>query len=199
MKKFLSTIVISIILITCLIIPSYANTESNQFRLKVENANENYDLYILLPKKYIKYAIQHDWLDTKYDGANTLIYNVIPSITVDISKIEKDTYIDDGIEYVQIKLDDLGGQEYVFETISDYTDMDMLSRIKSESRDNIMVIDNFTVSDNICQMVYDYNAIIIQQKDRADVKLGFHLEWWQVILIIVLVLIFGLIYDRRRR
>ena len=60
MKKFLSTIVISIILITCLIIPSYANTESNQFRLKVENANENYDLYILLPKKYIKYAIQHD-------------------------------------------------------------------------------------------------------------------------------------------
>ena len=87
----------------------------------------------------------------------------------------------------------------MFETISDYTDMDMLSRIKSESRDNIMVIDNFTVSDNICQMVYDYNAIIIQQKDRADVKLGFHLEWWQVILIIVLVLIFGLIYDRRRR
>lgn len=199
MKKFLSTIIISIILITCLIIPSYANTEANQFRLKVENANENYDLYILLPKKYIKYAIQHDGLDTKYDGANTLIYNVIPSITVDISKIEKDTYIDDGIEYVQIKLDDLGGQEYVFETISDYTDMDMLYRIKSESRDNIMVIDNFTVSDNICQMVYDYNANIIQQKDRADVKLGFHLEWWQVILIIVLVLIFGLIYDRRRR
>lgn len=199
MKKFLSTIIISIILITCLILPSYADTKSNQLRLKVENANENYDLYILLPKKYIKYAIEHDGLDTKYDGANTLIYNVIPSITVDISKVEKDTYIDDGIEYVQIKLDDLGGQEYVFETISDYTDMDILYRIKSESRDNIMVIDNFTVSDNICQMIYDYNANTIQQKDRTDVKVGFHLEWWQVILIIVLVLTFGLIYDRRRR
>ena len=149
MKKFLSTIIISIILITCLIIPSYANTEANQFRLKVENANENYDLYILLPKKYIKYAIQHDGLDTKYDGANTLIYNVIPSITVDISKIEKDTYIDDGIEYVQIKLDDLGGQEYVFETISDYTDMDMLDRIIMDEKRHLEIF-NY-LYDELCK------------------------------------------------
>lgn len=199
MKKILYTIVISIILMSCIILPVYASTETSQYRLKVDNANENYDLYILLPKKYVKYAIQHDELDIKYEGANTLIYNVIPSITVDISKVEKDTYIDDGIEYVQIKLDDLGGQEYVFEIISDYTDMDILYRIKSESRDNIMVIDNFIINDNICQMTYDYSANTIQQDDRTDVKLGFHLEWWQVILIIALVIIFGLIYDRRRR
>lgn len=199
MKKILYTIVISIILMSCIILPVYASTETSQYRLKVDNANENYDLYILLPKKYVKYAIQHDELDIKYEGTNTLIYNVIPSITVDISKVEKDTYIDDGIEYVQIKLDDLGGQEYVFEIISDYTDMDILYRIKSESRDNIMVIDNFIINDNICQMTYDYSANTIQQDDRTDVKLGFHLEWWQVILIIALVIIFGLIYDRRRR
>ena len=132
MKKIIKVIILSILLITSIYIPvKAADGETNQLRLTVTEADESYEIYMLLPKNYIKYAIQHDDLDIEYDGANTLIYNSIPSIAVNVNNVLEDTYIEDGMEYVQIKLDDMGEEEYVFEIMSEYTEMDMMFRIKS--------------------------------------------------------------------
>ena len=199
MKKILSTVLLSIIFIISIIIPAQADSETSQLRLKVNNSNENYSIYIVLPKKYVKYVIQYDGLDINYSGADTLKNNVIPNIIVDINKIEDETYIDNGIEYIQIKLDDLGEEEYVFDILSEYKDMDMLYRVKSSTRDNIMIIDNFRIENNTCKMVYDYETNTIKTNEQTHFKLGFDLSWWQVALIILVVFGLGYIYDRRGR
>lgn len=199
MKKILSTVLLSIIFIISIIIPAQADSETSQLRLKVNNSNENYSIYMLLPKKYVKYVIQYDGLDINYSGADTLKNNVIPNIIVDINKIEDETYIDNGIEYIQIKLDDLGEEEYVFDILSEYKDMDMLYRVKSSTRDNIMIIDNFRIENNTCKMVYDYETNTIKTNEQTHFKLGFDLSWWQVALIILVVFGLGYIYDRRGR
>ena len=198
MKKIIKVIIISIILITSIYIPVKATEgKTTQLKLTVTDADEAYEIYMLLPKNYIKYAIQHDGLDIEYDGANTLIYNTIPSIVVNVKNVLTDTYIDDGIEYVQIKLDDMGGEEYIFEIISEYTDMDMMYRIKSESKDNLMLIDNFTVKDNMCKMEYNYKQDTIQSQNETELKIGFELRWWQILIIAVLIIF--LIYLHKRR
>ena len=87
MKKLFSIVVLSVLIILTITLPVMADsTEMSKLRLKVTNANEEYEIFMLLPKKYIMYAIQHDGLDIGYDGANTLKYNVIPSITAAASR-----------------------------------------------------------------------------------------------------------------
>ena len=201
MKKLIKIIILSILIITSVYIPTNAETElagMSQLRLTVTEADEPYEIYMLLPKNYINYAIKHDGLDLGYDGANTLIYNTIPSIMVNVNNVLKDTYIDNGIEYVQIKLDDMGGEEYIFEIISEYTDMDMIYRIKSESKDNLMLINNFSIDeDNACKMEYNYKEDTIQTDGKNEVKIKFQLHWWQILIIAILIIF--LIYMQKRR
>lgn len=198
MKKFLNIIILCIIIIMSTYLPvKAADTEMSQLRLTVLEADEDYELFMLLPKKYIKYAIQHDGLDIEYESENTLIYNTIPSIPVDINNVQDDTYIENGVEYVQIKLDDLGGEEYLFEIISEYTDMDMVYRLKSASRDNIMVIENFQMQDNVCRMEYNYKENTIKTERKNELKINFKISWWQILIIIILV-IFILYLNKRR-
>lgn len=198
MKKVIEVIILSILLIITIYVPVKAVEEgTTQLRLTVVEADEPYEIYMLLPKNYINYAIQHDGLDIGYDSANTLIYNTIPSIVVNVNNVLTDTYIDNGIEYVQIKLDDMGGEEYVFEIISEYTDMDMMYRIKSQSKDNLMLIDNFTVEDNMCKMEYNYKQDTIQSQKGAELKIGFELHWWQILIIIVLIIFLIYLHNRR--
>lgn len=196
MKKKLSVIILIITIISMPLLAKATTTEMSQLRLKVTESSEEYDIYILLPKKYIKYAIQYDGLDIVYDGVNTLKYNSIPSIIVDINKIEEDTYVENGIEYVQIKLDDLGEEEYLFEIISEYTDMDMLYRVKSSTRDNIMIIDKFQFKNNKCEIEYNYQQNIVKTEKNQNVTIRFNLEWWQIVTVIILILL--LVYAYRR-
>ena len=198
MKKIIKLIILNILLITSIYIPVKAvDGETNQLRLTVTEADESYEIYILLPPNYIKYAIQHDDLDIEYDGANTLIYNSIPSIAVNVNNVLEDTYIEDGMEYVQIKLDDMGEEEYVFEIMSEYTEMDMMFRIKSSSKDNLMLINNFTIEDNACKMEYNYKENTIKTDSKSEVKIKFQLHWWQILIIVILVIF--LIYMQKRR
>lgn len=199
MKKIIKILILSVLLITSIYLPVNAvEGEMTQLRLTVLEADEPYEIYMLLPKNYINYAIQHDGLDIGYDGANTLIYNTIPSIVVNVNNVLTDTYIDNGIEYVQIKLDDMGGEEYVFEIISEYTDMDMMYRIKSESKDNLMLISNFSIEeDNTCKMEYDYKQDTIQTKGQTEVKLKFQFHWWQILAILVLIIFLIYLHNRR--
>ncbi len=106
MRKLLCITMLTLIMILFIITPVFADSaEVGRLRLKVTNADEDYELYILLPRNYIMYAINHDGLDIEYDGANTLIYNTIPSIVVNVNNVLEDTYIENKIEYIQIKLD----------------------------------------------------------------------------------------------
>ena len=197
MKKIFKIILLIILFINISYINvSATNEEVNKLRLTVTNADEDYQIYILLPKKYIMYAINYDGLNIEYDKANTLIYNNIPSISVDINDIQKDTYIDEEnrIEYVQILLDDLGGEEYYFEIIKEYTDMDMLYRIKSTSRDNLLHINNFSLEDNSCDMEYNYKENTITTDIHKDIKIKFDFEWWQILAIVILTIFIIYLY-----
>jgi len=198
MKKIIKIMIISILIMMSICLPVRAEGEMTQLRLTVIDAKEDYDMYILLPKNYIKYAIKHDNLDIEYDKANTLKYNSIPSITTTIENIQDDVYVEDMIEYVQIKLDDLGDQLYVFEIISEYTDMDMLFRVKSESKDDLLVIQNFKVQDNACKIEYNYKENTIQTERKNEMKISFRLQWWQIALIAVLIVFIVYLQKRRR-
>lgn len=198
MKRILGIILISIFIILNMAIQVNAESaEMSKLRFHVINADENYKIYMLLPKKYIMYAIQHDNLDIGYDGANTLIYNNIPSIIVDIDKVQKDTYIEDKIEYVQIELDNLGDDEYLFEIISEYTDMDMRYRVTSQSKDNIIIIDRFTMKNNKCEIEYNYEAETVKSIEETHTKIKFNLNIWQVIAIILIVIVIAYFLNRR--
>lgn len=198
MKKILKSIILILVILLFISIPVLAESlDTGKLKLNVTNANEEYDLYILLPKKYIMYAIKHDNLDIDYDGANTLIYNSIPSIIVNIDNVVKETYIDNGIEYVQVKLDNLGADDYLFEIIPEYTDMDMMYRIKSASRDNIMIIENFQMENNKCEMEYDYETNEIKTEKQSKIQFRFKISWWQILIIVIAVIF--LIYLNKRR
>ena len=196
MKKIISLMIIILLIISIPVVVKAEGNEVAKLKLKVIEADEPYDIYMLLPKKYIKYAIQHDNLDIEYDGANTLKYNTIPSIIVNINNIVDEEYIEQGTEYVQIKLDDLGGQEYLFEIIPEYTDMDMLYRVKSKSKDNVMVIERFRMHDNKCEIEYNYSQETIKTQAEKNVTVKFNLEWWQIAIAIILIIFVTYIYRR---
>ena len=197
MKKI---ILIILLLINILSIPVLATTENvNKLKLTVVDANEAYQIYILLPKKYIMYAIEKDGLDIEYDKANTLIYNNIPSIPVDIDNVQEETYVENNQEYVQVLLDDFGSGEYYFEIIEDYIDMDMLYRVKSQTRDNIIHIDNFELKNNTCKIEYNYEKNIVKATYNKNIKINIDFEWWQILLIIILVIFIIYLYKRREK
>lgn len=197
MKKI---ILIILLLINILSIPVLATTENvNKLKLTVVDANEAYQIYILLPKKYIMYAIEKDGLDIEYDKANTLIYNNIPSIPVDIDNVQEETYVENNQEYVQILLDDFGRGEYYFEIIEDYIDMDMLYRVTSQTRDSIIHIDNFELKDNTCKMEYNYKENIIKTNYSKNIKIKIDFKMWQIILIIILLVFTIYLYKRREK
>ena len=88
-----------------------------QFEIKNNEENENVDIYLLLPKEYIEFAIKHDNLDIEYEGANTLKENSIPSINVDGLNILDDIYEENGIKYVQILLEKNEDNIYSFDIL----------------------------------------------------------------------------------
>lgn len=159
-----------------------------QFKIINNEENKNVDIYLLLPKEYIEYAIEYDNLDIEYEGANTLKENNIPSINVDGLNILDNIYEENGIEYVQILLEKNDNDIYAFDILSDYFDLDMKYRIKNDSKDFIANIENFKLNDGICEIEYDYDADIVKQPDRKVFSFGTIL----LIAILIIVVILGI-------
>ena len=89
-------------------VSSYSKTKDFyelQFKVINNNENKNFDIYLLLPEEYIEFVIENDGLEIEYTGIDTLKNNYIPSINIDKSKLQEDTYKEDGVEYIQILLD----------------------------------------------------------------------------------------------
>ena len=181
---YLITLFITIISLTNII--SYAKTEEYfelQFKVMNNDENQNIEIYLLLPKEYIEFAIQNEGLNINYEGVNTLKENTISSINVDKTKIQDDIYEEDGVEYIQILLDKNEEELYNFNILSSYEKLDMKYRIKTENEDYIVHIDNFKIENNKCEIEYNVEENIVKQPDKKVFSI------YTIILIIILVII----------
>ena len=181
---YLITLFITIISLTN--ITSYAKTEEYfelQFKVINNDDNQNIEIYLLLPKEYIEFAIQKEGLNINYEGANTLKENTISSINVDKTKIQDDIYEENGVEYIQILLDKNEEELYNFNILSSYEKLDMKYRIKTENEDYIVHIDNFKIENNKCEIEYNVEENIVKQPDKKVFSI------YTIILIIILVII----------
>ena len=184
MKK-LVTIIFICMLIMMMCIPVVKANSTYRITLEVTKNKEEktFELYMLLPENYITYAINKAGMDIEYTGAETLTQNDIPLIDVDKSKVQNETYRENGIEYVQILLEPDEDGMYTFEIIADYPEMDMKLRVKNDEKDYIMHIDNFEIEDNVCQIEYDYDKNEIKQPTKIVINFG------TILLIVILVMI----------
>ena len=184
MKK-LVTIIFICMLIMMMCIPVVKANSTCTIALEVTKNKEEktFELYMLLPENYITYAINKAGMDIEYIGAETLTQNDIPLIDVDKSKIQNETYRENGIEYVQILLEPDEDGMYTFEIIADYPEMDMKLRVKNDEKDYIMHINNFEIEDNICQIEYDYDKNEIKQPTKIVINFG------TILLIVILIMI----------
>ena len=139
MKKIMS-ICILIILSFCMI-TTVSYGDGNTYKIEIEIINnsqdESIDVYILLPKSYIEFAIKQSNLDIQYDGANTLRNNSIPGININQNIILDKLYYDQEsqTEYVQIVLEKNTDGKYEFDILNSYNAMDIKLRFKNWNRD----------------------------------------------------------------
>ena len=187
MKKILNIIILAIIILI-LFIPNVKAVDLSTYELNLkvlENTeNKEFDLYILLPKSYIVYAIDNSNLNIEYTGAETLKENNIPGIDIDKNTVEDEIYKENDNEYVQILLEPNEDNEYTFNILSSYIGKDMKFRIKNDEKDYIMHLDNFTVKDNTCQLEYNYSQNSLKQKDYTEFSFS------TVLFIILIIIVF---------
>ena len=190
MKRYIAIICICVLVILMNISVVMANsTYTIELEVTKNTENKSFTLYMLLPQDYIEYAINKAGLDIEYTGAETLKQYDIPLINVDKEKIQDETYSENGIEYVQILLEQNEDSMYIFEIIEDYPDMDMKLRVKNNEKDYIMHIDNFKIKDDVCQIEYNYDKNEIKQPTQITINFGTLL----LIIILVFIAIIGIV------
>lgn len=176
---------------------SYCYDEKITLEFETVDDSEMFDLYILLPREYINYAIKNDGLDIEYEGVETLKNRDIPSINVNKENISNDLYEEDDEEYIQILLEENENNKYEFYILKDYGKLNIKYRIKNINKDEIVHIDNFKIdSNNVCEIKYNYEENTVKQPN-----VGF-IPFMTKLLIIVLVIIItvGIIaYVKKRR
>ena len=174
MRKILNIItMIMIISMVCIFIPNTrVNAENDKYTLQLKEINDkDIELYVLLPKEYVLFAIQKDGLNISYEGVQTLINYEIPSIKVESGKVHKDVYQENGIEYVQILLNKSEDGNYKFDVLSDYEKMDIKFRAIVTNGDYIVHIDNFKIKNNLCEIEYDSEKNTVKQPDESIVSI----------------------------
>lgn len=181
MKKLITIIIIGIMvfMLGCV----YAvDTFEMEFKTLNNKKNERFDLYILLPEDYINFAINEANLNLFYEGADTIKENIIPGLMVKKENVLNETYTENGIEYVQIRLEK-ENERYSFDLLENYPKMDIKYRIKNLQKDYIVHIDNFKIEKGKCEIEYDYAKDTIKQPDKKVMPSGI------IALIIILVTI----------
>ena len=197
MKKLITVFsLLLVIFVGGLFSSSYAIEETYTLEFEASDVSEDFDLYLLLPKEYIEFAIEEDGLDLEYTGAETLKDNDIPSIRVNKDDVSDEIYEEDGVEYTQILLEPNEDGKYEFDILSSYGKMDMKYRIKNLNKDYIVHIDNFKIDNGVCQIQYNYDEDAVKQPDTEFVPFITKL----LIIILVVIIVVGLIaYIKQRR
>lgn len=192
MKKTFGIIIFVSIILIGTFVSAKTNTDMIELQLNViENEKqEKFDIYILLPEQYVKYAIQYDNVDVKIQNslADTVLQSDIPSINCDKSFIQQD-YQEENKKYLQIKIQENEQGKYIFPILTSYGEMDMKYRIKNASKNYIIHFDNFDVEDGICEIDYYYDSDVIKQPDKLRIPLAAII----LIVILVMVIFFGII------
>lgn len=195
MKKLITISIIIVLAIMFMMNCVYAvDTVELEFKTINNKKNERFDLYLLLPREYINFAIQEANLPIYYDGANTLKRNDIPGITVQKSNVQDEIYTEKGTEYVQIRLVEENGV-YSFELLENYPQMDIKYRIKNIEKDYIVHIDNFKIEKGKCQIEYDYTKDTVKQPDQKVMNFNIKL----LLIVLLLIIIIGAIAYKKGR
>lgn len=195
MKKIIALLIISIIIFMFGFVYA-ADTYELEFKTINNKKNEKFDLYILLPKEYIVFAIDKADLKLSYDGANTLKKNTIPGIIIEKENVQDEIYTENGIEYVQILLEEEDKGIYQFDILEDYPDLDMKYRIKNDEKDYIVHIDNFKIEEGKCEIEYNYLKDTVKQPDKKVIPSGIKIL---IIILIVTIIVGGISYIKGRR
>ncbi len=182
MKKLITVIIIGILIGMMGYVYAIQDTFEIEFKTFNNKKDEKFDLYILLPEDYIKFAMNEANLNLEYDGANTIKKNTIPGITVKKENVQNEIYQENGIQYIQIRLDK-ENEIYSFDLLEKYPKMDIKFRIKNLQKDYIVHIDNFEIVKGRCEIEYDYAKDTIKQPDRKVMPSGI------IALIIILIAI----------
>lgn len=198
MKKVLNIVLIIFMFITIFTPDVKANNfDTYELNLEVTSNVENkeFDIYILLPKSCIVYAIDNANLELEYNGAETLKENDIQGISLNKSNIQDEVYTEGEIEYIQILLEPNEDNEYTFDILSSYIGKDMKFRVKNEEKDYIMHLDEFETVNNVCKIEYDYDKNEIKQSDVT--KFTFSTVLFIILILIVLIAIIAKIKGRK--
>lgn len=199
MKKIIVVFIIGFIMIFTIglkEVKAYQDTYDLELETVSNKRQEAFDLYLLLPKEYIVFAIQEDNLFISYDGPQTLKENQIPSIPVKSENVKEDIYEENGTEYIQILLEKNSKGIYEFPILANYTEMNMKYRIKNINKDYIMHIDNFKIVNGKCQIEYDYDNNTVKQPDINVIPFVTKV----LIIILIFVVIIGTAtYIKQRR
>lgn len=188
MKKTIEKILILLVGILILLAPNVkADEEYITLDLTVQEPKESYEIYLLLPKSYIEYAIQQSGLKLDYNGEQTLRKYDIPGINIDKTKVQTDVYVEDFVEYVQILLEPTSTNQFKFNILKNYGSYDMRFRyqLKSEDTFTIMKFDNFKADNkNICKIVFNEKENTL----KNEVRIQSHIALWQIIVIIAIII-----------
>lgn len=195
MKKLITISAVIVLAVIFMINCVYAvDTVELEFKTINNKKNERFDLYLLLPREYINFAIQEANLSIYYDGANTLKKNDIPGINVQKSNVQDEIYTEKGIEYVQIRLLKENGV-YSFDLLENYPQMDIKYRIKNIEKDYIVHIDNFKIEKGKCQIEYDYTKDTVKQPDQKVMNFNIKL----LLIVLLLIIMIGAIAYKKGR
>ncbi len=195
MKKLIPISIICIVTFMFVINCVYAvDTFELEFKVIQNKKNERFDLYILLPREYITFAIQQANLPINYDGAETLKKNDIPGIIVPKNNIQDEIYTEKGIEYIQIRLME-ENEVYSFDLLENYPQMDIKYRIKNIEKDYIVHIDNFKIEKGKCQIEYNFAKDTVKQPDQKVLNFNVKL----LLMLLLLIIIVGAIAYKKGR
>ena len=199
MKKLIIILILIYFIIIAIMQNVYAKNDTYTLEMQIiNNKNEDVNLYILLPKQYILYAMEYDnyILVKNYNGPNILMEEDIPSIKINKKNVQSEVYEEKGIEYVQILLEKNENNIYEFDILTNYKSMDIKYRIKNEDKDFIMHIDGFKVENDKCKIIYDYENETVKQPNKIVMTTATKF----LIFLLIIIITLGIIsYFKQRR
>lgn len=194
MKKIITIIILSIIVFIAT--DCYAiDTFELEFKVIENKKNEKFDLYLLLPEDYIKFAIEKANLKIDYEGVSTLKKNEILGLTSSNGSIQDEIYEEDNIQYIQIRLNK-ENDSYSFDILEDYPKMDIKYRIKNMRKDYIVHIDNFKIEKGKCEIEYDYVKDTVKQPNKKVISFNIKTLF---ILLLIIIIVGTIAYQKGRK
>lgn len=169
--------------------------DTYEIQLTMKNKQPSYQMYLLLPREYLEYAIAQQGLDFVYEGPDTLVKYEIPGISVNRANIEKQEYVEEQKQYVSVLLSPDDKDRFFFTVMASYPNQDIKFRYVSGEKDYIIHMDDFRVQDGVCQIEYDGKQDTVKNTYTTKGKI----EWWQILIVVVLVIFISYVTKQKTK